>query len=64
MRILLLTDHPFSSESDHRFSWETDRRSPVKAITLGAVRAEGDREGRTVIGMRGEQKPERTRRWT
>jgi hypothetical protein len=64
MRILHQTDQPFSSEADHPFSWETDQcspaksisRSPLKPITSGPAWAEGDRQGRTVIGMRGERK--------
>src|ERR1035441_8684957 len=55
MRILPQTDQPFSSETDHPFSWETDQRSPLKPITSGPAWAEGDRQGRTVIGMRGER---------
>jgi hypothetical protein len=34
LRILLPTDHPFSSETDHPFSPETDQCSPVKSISV------------------------------
>ena len=33
-RILLDSDHPFSSDSDHPFSPEADQRSPVKPIAV------------------------------
>jgi hypothetical protein len=34
VRILLDSDHPFSSEIDHLFSPEADQRSPVKPIAV------------------------------